>query len=147
MSIVLLACFCYWRDEEAMVSSKNLRTVFIEYEKSTEELYTCLTAISKLQWSHRDDHVNTTVKILVVFAYIGWNHVTNCRVITKYKSRSSITLVESILRLLCKMQTRTVWAAKWRVEKTGRATHRHTPTPTKKCYSWTKGQVKERVHC
>ena len=30
----------YWRDEEIMVPAKNMRTVLIEYERSTEELYT-----------------------------------------------------------------------------------------------------------
>ena len=30
----------YWRDEEIMVPAKMMRTVLIEYERSTEELYT-----------------------------------------------------------------------------------------------------------
>ena len=30
----------YWRDEEIMVPAKMMRTALIEYERSTEELYT-----------------------------------------------------------------------------------------------------------
>ena len=38
----------------------------------------------------------------------------------------------STLRKLCKIQIRIAWATRWKNEETGRATYRHTSTPTKK---------------
>ena len=40
--------------------------------------------------------------------------------------------MRSTLRKLCEIQTKNAWAARWRAEEKGRATRRHTPTPTKK---------------
>jgi ribonuclease HI len=40
--------------------------------------------------------------------------------------------LRTTLRRWCKTQTERAWISAWREEKKGRATYRHTPTPTKK---------------
>jgi hypothetical protein len=50
--------------------------------------------------------------------------------------------IRSTLRRWCKTQTERAWIAEWRKETKGRATYRHTPTPTKKLLRLHEGLTK-----
>jgi ribonuclease HI len=50
--------------------------------------------------------------------------------------------IRSTVKRWCKTQTERAWIAKWRKDTKGRATYRHTPTPTKKVLQLHEGRPK-----
>ena len=51
--------------------------------------------------------------------------------------------IRSTVKRWCKTQAERAWIAKWRKDTKGRATYRHTPTPTKKILRLHKGLTKQ----
>jgi hypothetical protein len=50
--------------------------------------------------------------------------------------------IRSTVKRRCKTQAERTWTAKWRTDTKGRATYRHTPTPTKKILRLHEGLTK-----
>jgi hypothetical protein len=62
----------------------------------------------------------------------------------KHTGRRASQLIhhKSTVRRWCKIQAERAWRAKWRTDTKGRATYRHTPTPTKKVLRLHEGLTK-----